>query len=145
MLDSLVVVRALRKLLVLDVERTGARLLENPDGVSDVNRLAPTCAGVHHDWQLGDGPDVTHQLGDVLQRQQRFSDRPVRSHGVAAEAQRPETGRLGDTRGQRIGQGGLDDDAGLGQEPAVHRAGSFGGSCHGGGTSAFSRRSEALG
>ena len=99
-LDALVVMRALKCDLVLELDRGGARSFQFLDGAARVDRVAEADAAVDDE---GDGRalrDLPRRRRDLSERQQRLRDGELEAERAAAEV----GGRVAEVRERPCGE-----------------------------------------
>ena len=117
---ALHVAAALRRDLILDLNRVGADGLELADREPDARLGAVARVGIDDDRQIGRGAHAAHALDDL-----RPADQPdvgqaevVRGRRVAAVVERLDAGPLRDPRGETVVRTEGDDGTRLGEARA---------------------------
>ena len=114
------VAAAFRRVLVLDLNRAGANLLEDPDRVSDIDRVAEAGVGIDDQRQIDNAANSQNVIGDLAQIHESEVGQPEVHVGKASASQinRLEA-EIGDhPRRKRVGGAGQYDPKVVGKHAA---------------------------
>ena len=103
---------ALGKILVLDLDRVGARALEQAHGALDIERIAVAGVGVDHEMRAHAVADQRDGLDHLVHADQADvgAAEPRIGDGRAGDIERLEAGLLRDQRGERVVDARRDQD-----------------------------------